>query len=105
MASTRLETLKNMVAEKPGDSFLRYGLALEYRNTGDLSSAAREFELLMAADPEYAASYFHAGQTLERLGRFEAARDVYLRGLEVTARQGNQHARSELQSALESMPK
>lgn len=101
MASTRLEILKNMVAQKPGDSFLRYGLAMEYRNAGDLESATREFEGLIAADPDYAAAYFHAGQTLERLGSIEEARRLYLAGIEVTTRQGNQHARNELQGALD----
>jgi Tfp pilus assembly protein PilF len=101
MSSTRLETIKGLLAQKPGDSFLRYGLAMEYRNGGDLEAAAREFDALMADDPEYAASYFHAGQTLERMGKLEEARAVYVRGIEVTSRQGNGHARSELQGALD----
>ena len=101
MATNRLETLKSLLAAKPGDSFLRYGLAMEYRNTGDLASSTREFQGLLAADPEYAAAYFHAGQTLERLGRLEEARALYRRGIEVTARQGNAHARTELEGALD----
>ncbi len=101
MANTRLEVLKQMVAERPGDSFLRYGLAMEYRNRGDLAAALAEFNGLMAADPDYAAAYFHAGQTLEGLGKPEEARDVYRRGIEVTARKGDQHARSELEGALD----
>ena len=36
MATTRLDILKSMVEQNPGDSFARYGLAMEYRNTGDL---------------------------------------------------------------------
>jgi len=90
-----------MVAQNPGDSFLRYGLAMEYRNSGDLQSAMSEFQALMEASPDYAATYFHAGQTLERLGRAEEARTVYQRGIEVTTRKGDQHARSELQGALD----
>jgi len=90
-----------MVAARPGDSFLRYGLAMEYRNAGDLESATAEFTGLMAADPDYAAAYFHAGQTLERLGKPDEAREVYRRGIEVTSRKGDQHARSELEAALD----
>jgi tetratricopeptide (TPR) repeat protein len=69
MASSRLETLKSMVALNPADSFSRYGLAMEYRNSGDAEAAVGEFRALIAADPGYAYAYFHAGQTLERLGR------------------------------------
>ena len=101
MSSTRLESLKSLVAQNPQDSFLRYGLALEYRNGGDLESAMREFQALMEANPDYSATYFHAGQTLERLGRPGEARAVYERGIEVTTRKGDQHARSELQGALD----
>lgn len=101
MSSTRLESLKSLVAQNPQDSFLRYGLAMEYRNGGDLESALREFGELMTANPDYSATYFHAGQTLERLGRLEEARSVYQQGIEITTRKGDQHARSELQAALD----
>lgn len=101
MASTRLETLKNLVAERPEDSFLRYGLAMEYRNAGDNEQAMSEFSALMSAAPDYVPAYFHAGQTLERLGRPDDAREVYRRGIEAAARKGDQHARSELEGALD----
>ena len=101
MSNTRLETLKTLSAQNPQDNFLRYGLAMEYRNSGDLDSAMREFQALMDASPDYCATYFHAGQTLERLGRPEDARAVYLKGIDATTRKGDLHARSELQGALD----
>ena len=101
MSNTRLETLKSLVAQNPSDSFLRYGLALELRNGGDLEAAMLEFRGLMEASPDYAATYLHAGQTLERMGRADEARAVYEKGIEVTTRKGDQHARSELQAALD----
>ena len=96
----RIDALKNMVAADPANSFLRYGLAMEYKNSGDLDSAVAEFRALIAADPNYSAAYFHGGQTLERLGRLDEARDLYTEGVEVTTRKGEEHARSELQTAL-----
>jgi Flp pilus assembly protein TadD len=101
MPSTRLEILKSMVEQNPTDSFARYGLAMEYRNTGDGEAAVAEFRTLMAANPDYAPAYFHGGQTLERLGRIAEARQVYLQGILVTTRAGDQHARSEMQGALD----
>ena len=99
--SNRLEILKSMVAQNPADSFSRYGLAMEYRNTGDLEAAMGEFHELKRLNPDYAATYFHAGQTLERLGRVEEARSMYQEGIEVTTRKGDMHARGELQGALD----
>ena len=101
MASTRLEALKSMVAQKPDDSFLRYGLAMEYRNTGDLQAALAEFRSLRETNPDYSAAYFHGGQTLERMGLVDEAREWYREGIEVTTRKGEAHARSELQTALD----
>ena len=99
--ATRLEILKSMVEQKPGDSFARYGLAMELRNTGDLEGALREFDELRRLNPDYTATYFHAGQTLERLGRIEDARAMYREGIEVTSRTGDLHAKGELQGALD----
>jgi tetratricopeptide (TPR) repeat protein len=101
MASNRLEILKSMVEQKPTDSFARYGLAMEYRNTGDLEASMGEFRALMENNPDYSPAYFHGGQTLERMGRLEEAREVYLKGVEVTTRKGDEHARSEMQAALD----
>jgi Flp pilus assembly protein TadD len=98
---SRLEILKSMVEQKPADSFARYGLAMELRNTGDLEGAMREFDELRRINPDYSATYFHAGQTLERLGRLEEARVFYQEGIEVTTRNGDMHARGELQGALD----
>lgn len=98
---TRLEILKSMVEQNPADSFSRYGLAMELRNTGDAEGAVREFAELQRIHPDYSATYFHAGQTLERMGRIEEARAMYQEGIEVTTRKGDMHARSELQAALD----
>ncbi len=101
MPSTRLDILKSMVEQNPTDSFARYGLAMEYRNTGQLEAAVGEFRALISANPDYSPGYFHGGQTLERMGRTEDARQLYLQGIEVTTRGGDQHARSEMQGALD----
>ena len=101
MPGTRLEILKNMIAANPNDTFLRYGLAMEYKNTGDLEAAMAEFGALIAADPDYPAAYFHGGQTLERLGRLDEARSMYRMGIEASTRKGDEHTRSELAAALD----
>ncbi|MDE3195615.1 MAG: tetratricopeptide repeat protein [Acidobacteriota bacterium] len=101
MASSRLEILKSMVEQKPADAFSRYGLAMEYAREGDLEAASAEFEALLGHNPGYAAGYFHGGQTLEKLGRIEEAREYYRKGIEVTDASGDTHTRSELIGALQ----
>jgi Flp pilus assembly protein TadD len=104
MAMNRLEVLRSMVEQNPTDGFSRYGLAMEYVNTGDLGTAVEQFRALLEHNPTYAAAYFHGGQTLEKLGRIEEARAIYNKGIEVTAATGDGHTRSELQAALNLLP-
>jgi tetratricopeptide (TPR) repeat protein len=100
----RIEALKAMVAQNPTDAFARYGLAMELIKGGEPESAVAEFRALLEHNPNYAAAYFHGGQVLEKLGEVEQARELYAKGIELTARTGDQHARSELQAALDMLP-
>ena len=99
-----MEVLKTMVAANPADAFARYGLAMELVKSGDLAGAVAEFRALLEHNPNYAAGYFHGGQALEKMGDVEGARAIYERGIEVTARTGDGHTRSELQAALDLLP-
>lgn len=90
-----------MVAQDPKNAFARYGLAMEFVNTGHPEMAIAEFRKLLEDNPDYAAGYFHAGRTLEGLGRIDEAREVYEKGIAVTTRTGDGHTRSELQAALD----
>jgi Tfp pilus assembly protein PilF len=104
VATNRLDILKQMVGQDPGNSFARYGLAMEYTNTGELALAVGEFETLIAHDANYSAAYYHGGQALEKLGRIDEARAVYEKGVEATQRNGDAHTRSEIEAALSLLP-
>ena len=100
MAMNRLETLQSMVEQNPADAFGRYGLAMELVNSGKLAAAVEQFAALLHHNPNYAAGYFHGGQTLEKLGRVDDAKALYSKGIEVTGASGDLHTQSELQGAL-----
>lgn len=103
MEKSRLEILQDLVTASPTDSFARYGLAQEHLKQGDAEKALEHFQELLRFNPNYPAGYYHGGRTLERLGRLEEAGQLYRQGIEVTGRIGDQHARSELQAALDQM--
>ncbi len=96
--------LKTLLSQNPRDAFVRYGLAMEYVNAGELELAAAEFREVLKVDPNYAYAYYHGGQTLEKLGEMDAARQLYEDGITVTQRTGDSKARSELQAALDILP-
>jgi tetratricopeptide (TPR) repeat protein len=98
--STRLEKIRQLLEMNPTDSRTRYMMAMEMANTGDLAGAVKEYEVILAADADYGPAYYHGGQTLEKLGETDRARDFYARGIEATARSGDHHTRGELEAAL-----
>ncbi len=104
MATNRLELLTQMVGQDPNNAFARYGLAMEYSNSGHFQKAVAEFRTLLERDENYAAAYFHAGQALEKLGEIDQARALYEKGIEITTRKGDSHTRSEIEAALSLLP-
>ncbi|MFL6351339.1 MAG: tetratricopeptide repeat protein [Bryobacteraceae bacterium] len=104
MATNRLEMLEQMVSQDPRNTFARYGLAMEYANSGNWAEAVVEFRTLLEHDENYAAAYYHAGQALEKLGKLEQARDMYEQGIEASTRKGDLHTRSEIEAALSLLP-
>jgi len=97
---SRREILEQFVAEKPGDAFARYGLALECVKLGDDSAASSHFHKLLENHPEYVAGYFQFGQHLARLGQIEKARKLLSDGIVIAQKTGDAHARDEMQAAL-----
>jgi tetratricopeptide (TPR) repeat protein len=103
LAAERITRLQSFVQARPQDPFPKYALALEHRNAGDHAQAWAVFERLLAEHPDYAAGYLHAGNALLAMDKKEEARQVWLRGVEVCTKQGDHHARNELEGALASM--
>ena len=97
----RIAALRAMLEANPANQFARYGLAQELVKRGDDLSALAEFRRILAGDPDYQAAYYHAGKALERLGKHDEARTLYAQGIEASFRTGNDHARSELETAIE----
>ena len=101
--SNRLESLKQLVSEYPNDAFARYGLALEYANSGQRETALQEFAKLLEQHPEYTAGYQMAAQTLLREGRNDQARQLLQEGIACARRARNSHAENEMQQMLDEL--
>ncbi|MGH9378787.1 MAG: tetratricopeptide repeat protein [Terriglobia bacterium] len=104
MEPSRIEILQQTLQSSPENSFARYALALEFSRAGQPEQALEQFQHLLAHQPEYAAAYLQAGMLLTNLGQVEEAREIFKKGVEVNRRQGNMHAQSEIEAALEGLP-
>jgi tetratricopeptide (TPR) repeat protein len=100
----RVAMLKEILADNPNDLFAHYGLAMEYANAGDTAAALAEYEKIVAMDPNYVPAYQMGGQLLLNLRRDEEARRWFDKGIEAARRTGNQHAESEMQEVLDTLP-
>jgi tetratricopeptide (TPR) repeat protein len=101
--SERLEKLIQMLEREPNDTFLIYGLALEHKKLGDSARAIELLDRVIQLDPGYCYAYFQKGAVLESTGDNDAARSVYLAGIDAAKQKGDAHAQSEIEGALSMM--
>ena len=99
----RIAMLKEILVGNPGDAFARYGLAMEYANSGQVETALAEFGALLEKSPDYTAGYFMAAQTLAKASRADEARTMLADGIASAKRTGNHHALSEMEAMLEEL--
>lgn len=97
---TRREKLEEFLAQNPNDAFTRYGIALECLREGDIAGAETHFKVLLQANPDYVPGYQMYAQTLAQHDRAEEAKALLNSGIAAAIRQGNQHARSEMEGLL-----
>jgi len=97
---TRREMLEAFVAEKPDDTFSRYGLALEFMHSGDVASAEAQFRELLRRNSGYVPAYQMYAQMLVKASRRDEARQILTQGIAAASQAGNAHARSEMEELL-----
>jgi predicted Zn-dependent protease len=99
----RVAMLNEILEQSPDDAFARYGLALEYSNSGQTDEALDQFTKLLSKHPDYTAGYFMAAQTLAKAERVDEAKKMLGDGIASAKRTGNTHALSEMEAMLETL--
>ncbi len=101
MANERLEKLQAMLTKQPDDAFLLYGVAMEFKKEGRWAEALAQFDRVLAVDPGYCYAYYQKGLVLEENGDVNGAKSAYEAGIKAAVAKNDDHARSELQAALD----
>lgn len=99
----RIDRIRTMLKENPGDCFLQHALALECIKLGNDEEARLLFESVLEKEPGYIGSYYHLAKLLERIEQNEKAIKVYEKGMEEAKKSGDNHSLSELRSAYEEL--
>jgi thioredoxin-like negative regulator of GroEL len=100
---SRREKIEAMLADEPGDTFLRYSLAIELDKEGDHDASLSKFAELTRDNPPYVPAFFMAGQQLVRLGRIAEAQAVLRAGIDAARQQEDSHAAGEMSEFLASL--
>ena len=100
---SRREKIEAMLADDPGDTFLRYSLAMELRSEGDHTASLQKLSELTHDDPPYVPAFFMAAQQLVDLDRSDEAREWLHAGIKQAREQGDNHAAAEMSDLLLSL--
>lgn len=101
--SDRLAQLQGMLAEEPGDLFLRYAIALEWKRAGNMEQAITDLEAILTDDPKYVPGYYQLALLQADLGKLDDAKQACEAGMMQSLVTGDRKARSELQELLNTL--
>lgn len=103
MSDDRLQALERLVAARPSDPRLRFGLAVELLNRGRTRAGAEALEAYLSMAEDEGNAWSRLGAARAELGEVEEAREAYRRGLEAAERLGHDSMVEEMEEALENL--
>ena len=99
----RIAALQSMLEKRPGDTRLRFGLALEYLKADRPEDGVRELRAYLEASEDEGNAWGRLGAALSELGRHDEAREAYTRGIEAAERCDHPTMVEEFRMALEDL--
>lgn len=102
MSADRISALEAMLARRPDDARLRYGLAIEYLGAGRREEGIRELQAYLGASDDEGNGWGRLGAALRESGVHGEARDAYRRAIAAARRHGHPTMAEEFEALLES---
>ncbi len=96
----RLNSLLELHEKDPSDSFVTYGIALEYISSGNYEKAEEFLSLLIKNDPEYVPAYMQFAMLKEKMDEIDQAKKIYRRGIVVAKETQDLKAAKEMEEFL-----
>ena len=104
MSEARIEVFKKMLETDPANSTVRFGLANELLKLERFAEAAAELQTYLGQANDQGNAYGKLAQALERLGKFDEARQAYQQGIDASNRHGHPGMAQDFQMALDDLP-
>ena len=103
MSGDRLENLRRLAGDNPGDNRLQFGLAVELLNRGETREGAVALRSYLGQAQDEGNGWGRLGAALADLGEVKEAREAYSRGVEIAKGRGHSGLAEELEEALEDL--
>ena len=100
---SRLEALERMLGNRPDDSRLRFGVALEYLKVGRTEDGVRELRRYLDGADDEGNGWGRLGAALFELGRDDEAIEAYRKGVDAAERHGHPTMADEFREVLQDM--
>jgi predicted Zn-dependent protease len=97
----RIAALQTLLARRPDEPRLRFGLALEYLGAGRTEEGVEELKRYLDAADDQGNAWGRLGAALRLLGRDEEAKVAYGKGIEAAYRHGHPSMAAEFEELLE----
>jgi Flp pilus assembly protein TadD len=101
VSNDRIASLERMLERNPNDSRIRFGLALEYLNSGDTESGVRELRAYLDASDDEGNAWGRLGAILKDARKDDEAREAYRHGIEAANRHGHPTMAEEFEEILD----
>ena len=98
--SSRLKALLELHEKDPSDSFVTYGIALEYISQKNYTEAEVYLKSLLKGNPDYLPAYMQLAQLYEKTDNIDAAKNIYKTGIEIARKQNETRTEKEMEDFL-----
>jgi len=99
----RISQISEWLKNSPSDAFLNHALALEFLKINQYDKALEHFVFNEKNNPDYIGTYYHLAKLYQQLNQSDAAKTCFEQGLTLAKKLNDQHAFSELRSALDEL--
>ena len=99
--NSRIDALRSMLAKRPDDPRLRFGLALECLNGGALEEGVEHLRAYLSSTEDEGNAWGRLGAALRDLGREDEAREAYRTGIAKAEAHGHPTMAEEFREILE----
>ncbi len=100
MTTSRIDSLKKLIEDRPHDARLRFGLALEYEKAGRWEEVVEQLRRYLDTAEDEGNAWGRLGAALRQLGRDVEARDAYRRGIDAARRHRHPTMADEFEDVL-----